>query len=42
MSDAGSYIFMDPYTLNVGSGGHDPDYWSGHLEMYLRWYAADW
>ena len=31
-----------PYTLNVGSAGHDLLYWSGHLEMYLRWYAEDW
>jgi hypothetical protein len=30
-----------PYTLNVGPAGHEISYWSGNLEMYLRWYAAD-
>jgi enterochelin esterase-like enzyme len=24
------------------SGFHDEAYWSSHVEMYLRWYAADW
>jgi enterochelin esterase-like enzyme len=24
------------------SGYHDEAYWSSHVEMYLRWYAADW
>jgi enterochelin esterase family protein len=31
-----------PYTLVMESGGHDWDYWSAHLEMYLRWFAQSW
>jgi enterochelin esterase-like enzyme len=30
------------YTLNVEPGDHSYSYWSGNLEMYLRWYAEDW
>jgi S-formylglutathione hydrolase FrmB len=31
-----------PYTWSVDSGEHTSAYWSGHLEQYLRWYAAGW
>jgi S-formylglutathione hydrolase FrmB len=31
-----------PYTWSVDSGEHTSTYWSGHLEQYLRWYAAGW
>ena len=31
-----------PYSMNVGSAGHDLMYWSSHLDMYLRWYAMEW
>jgi enterochelin esterase-like enzyme len=30
------------YTLNVEPGDHDMFLWSGHLDMYLEWYAEDW
>ena len=30
------------YEFTLNDGGHDNDYWSAHLEEYLRWYAAGW
>jgi enterochelin esterase-like enzyme len=27
---------------HLNSGGHDEEYWSAHVEEYLRWYAAGW
>ncbi len=32
-------ILHEWYLFN---GGHTEEYWSSHLEQYLRWYAADW
>jgi enterochelin esterase-like enzyme len=31
-----------PHTWYLFNGGHTEDYWSSHLEGYLRWYARDW
>ncbi len=28
------------YTAHLYPGGHSPDYWSQHMETYLRWYAG--
>ena len=29
-----------PHEFTVNPGNHDEDYWSSHVEEYLRWYAA--
>lgn len=31
-----------PYTWTFDPGDHTPEYWSGHLEAYLRWYTESW
>jgi enterochelin esterase-like enzyme len=31
-----------PHTWYLFNGNHTEDYWSAHLEGYLRWYARDW
>jgi len=31
-----------PHEWSLFSGDHSEKYWSAHVEMYLRWYAADW
>jgi len=31
-----------PHTWYLFNGGHSEDYWSTHLELYLRWYARNW
>lgn len=31
-----------PHEWYLFSGDHSEKYWSAHVEMYLRWYAADW
>jgi enterochelin esterase-like enzyme len=31
-----------PHSWYLFNGGHTEDYWSTHLEGYLRWYARDW
>jgi enterochelin esterase-like enzyme len=31
-----------PHMWYLFNGGHTEDYWSAHLEGYLRWYARDW
>ena len=31
-----------PYTLNVEPGEHSFAYWASNLEMYLRWFTAEW
>ena len=31
-----------PHTWYLFNGGHTEDYWSAHLEHYLRWYARNW
>jgi len=31
-----------PHTWYLFNGNHTEDYWSTHLEGYLRWYARDW
>lgn len=31
-----------PHQWHLNSGGHDEEYWSAHVEEYLRWYAAGW
>jgi len=31
-----------PHEWYLFNGGHTEEYWSSHLEQYLRWYAADW
>lgn len=31
-----------PHEWHLFSGNHTEDYWSSHVEQYLRWYAQDW
>ncbi len=31
-----------PYVWTFGPGDHTPNYWSGNLEAYLRWYSEGW
>ena len=31
-----------PHEWYLFTGGHTEEYWSAHLETYLRWYSADW
>lgn len=31
-----------PHQWHLNAGGHDEDYWSAHVEEYLRWYAQGW
>jgi len=31
-----------PHEYYVFPGWHDEKYWGSHVELYLRWYAADW
>ena len=31
-----------PYTWTFDPGDHTPEYWSAHLEIYLRWYTESW
>jgi len=31
-----------PHEFHVYSGAHTEDYWSQHVEEYLRWYLAGW
>jgi enterochelin esterase-like enzyme len=31
-----------PHEWNLYSGQHDEEYWSSHIEQYLRWYTQDW
>ncbi len=31
-----------PHEWHLNSGGHNEEYWSAHVEEYLRWYAAGW
>jgi len=31
-----------PYSVTIGSAGHDLVYWMSNLEMYLRWFADGW
>lgn len=31
-----------PHEWHVYPGDHSEEYWSAHVEDYLRWYAADW
>ena len=31
-----------PHEWYLFSGYHNEDYWSEHLEMYLRWYSRTW
>jgi enterochelin esterase-like enzyme len=31
-----------PHEWHLFSGYHNEEYWSEHLEGYLRWYAQDW
>jgi enterochelin esterase-like enzyme len=31
-----------PHEWHLNPGGHDEEYWSAHVEAYLRWYAAGW
>jgi enterochelin esterase-like enzyme len=30
------------FVLNIGSGNHSFEYWSGNLEMFLLWWARGW
>ena len=29
-----------PHEFTINPGNHDENYWSSHVEEYLRWYAA--
>ena len=31
-----------PHEWYLFTGGHTEEYWSAHLETYLRWYSAGW
>ena len=31
-----------PHEWSLFNGNHNEDYWSSHVELYLRWYAAEW
>jgi S-formylglutathione hydrolase FrmB len=31
-----------PHEWYLFPGQHNEDYWSSHIEQYLRWYAQDW
>ncbi|MBG0771306.1 MAG: hypothetical protein H0S82_06325 [Anaerolineaceae bacterium] len=31
-----------PHEWYLFTGGHTEDYWSNHLETYLRWYSSGW
>lgn len=31
-----------PHEWHLNPGYHEEDYWSAHVEQYLRWYAQDW
>jgi enterochelin esterase-like enzyme len=31
-----------PHDWSLFSGDHSEAYWKAHIEMYLRWYAAEW
>ena len=31
-----------PYELTIEPGGHSLDFWSAHMETYLRWFAEAW
>jgi enterochelin esterase-like enzyme len=31
-----------PHEWHLYNGGHTEEYWSSHLEEYLRWYAGQW
>jgi len=31
-----------PHEWHLNTGFHDEDYWSSHVEQYLRFYTADW
>lgn len=31
-----------PYEYRLRPGNHTEDYWSSHVEEYLRWYWKDW
>lgn len=34
--------FHIPHTFNFWIGKHDEEYWSAHVEDYLRWYTEPW
>jgi enterochelin esterase-like enzyme len=31
-----------PHEWHLFPGNHSEEYWSSHVELYLRWYAGDW
>lgn len=31
-----------PHEWHLNTGAHNEEYWSAHVEEYLRWYAAGW
>jgi enterochelin esterase-like enzyme len=31
-----------PLIYEINAGGHNNNYWSSHVEEYLRWYTEDW
>ncbi len=34
--------FNVPHEWHINNGEHTEDYWSSHVEEYLRWYASGW
>lgn len=34
--------FQIPHELHINPGEHTEDYWSAHVEEYIRWYAGRW
>ncbi len=31
-----------PHEIYIFPGGHTEEYWSSHIEIYLRWYTSNW
>lgn len=31
-----------PHVWNLNEGRHNEEYWSAHIEVYIRWYAEGW
>ena len=35
-------IFKIPHELHIYTGEHTEEYWSTHVDEYIRWYAEEW
>ena len=34
--------YQIPHELHIYTGDHTEEYWSAHMEEYIRWYAEGW